>query len=119
MRVSREIRSGSPERVSPFAHARLGEYCPISVTLQVSAYYLRFRVKDRPGIIAQLATALATENISIDAILQLPNENQEDLPFIITVEPTSEHSVRAALARISEFDFLIEPPLAMPMERSL
>ena len=26
MRVAREIRSGSPERVSPFAHARLGEY---------------------------------------------------------------------------------------------
>ncbi len=119
MRVSREIRSGSPERVSPFAHARLGEYCPISVTLQVSAYYLRFRVKDRPGIIAQLAAALAAENISIDAILQLPNENQEDLPFIITVEPASEQSVRAALARISRFDFLIEPPLAMPMERSL
>src|SRR5579862_4567578 len=26
MRVAREIRSGSPERVSPFAHERLGEY---------------------------------------------------------------------------------------------
>src|SRR5579864_4792024 len=26
MRVAREIRAGSPERVSPFAHARLGEY---------------------------------------------------------------------------------------------
>ncbi len=32
MRVAREIRSGSPERVSPFAHARLGEYMPIPVT---------------------------------------------------------------------------------------
>ena len=30
MRVAREIRSGSPERVSPFAHARLGEYLPDS-----------------------------------------------------------------------------------------
>ena len=30
MRVAREIRSGSPERVSPFAHERLGEYQPIS-----------------------------------------------------------------------------------------
>ena len=55
MRVAREIRSGSPERVSPFAHERLGEYKPIPVTLHKSAYYLRFRVEDRPGIIARLA----------------------------------------------------------------
>jgi homoserine dehydrogenase len=119
MRVARELRGGSPERVSPFAHARLGEYLPISVTVQQSAYYLRFRVEDRPGIIAQLATALAAEGISIDAILQLPNANWRDLPFVITVEPTTEQSVRSAIARMAELNFLIEPPLAMPMEKSL
>ena len=48
MRVAREIRSGSPERVSPFAHERLGENKPVSVTLQQRAYYLRFRV-ERPA----------------------------------------------------------------------
>src|SRR5579884_544305 len=119
MRVAREIRSGSPERVSPFAHARLGEYKPIPITVHRSAYYLRFRVEDRPGIIAHLATALAAENISIDAVLQLPNANWRDLPFVITVEPATEESVRAAMARMAEMNFFIEPPLAMPMERSL
>lgn len=119
MRIAREIRSGSPERVSPFAHARLGEYLPISVTLHKSAYYLRFRVEDRPGIIAQLATALAAENISIDAVLQLPNANWRDLPFVITVEPATEQSIRDAIARMAELNFLTEPPLVMPMESSL
>jgi len=119
MRVAREIRSGSPERVSPFAHARLGEYLPISVTLHRSAYYLRFRVQDRPGIIAALASALAAENISIDSVLQLPQANWRDLPFVITVEPTTEESIRAAVARMSELNFLVEPALAMPMEESL
>src|SRR6202162_5960392 len=119
MRVAREIRSGSPERVSPFAHARLGEYRPISVTLHESAYYLRFRVHDRPGIIAQLAAALAAENISIEAVLQLPEANAGNLPFVITVEPTTEPSIRAALGRMEQLDFLTEPPLAMPMETSL
>ena len=119
MRVAREIRGGSPERVSPFAHERLGEYLPVPVTEHESAYYLRFRVKDRPGIIAQLATALAAENISIDAVLQLPNENWRDLPFVITVEPAKEQAIRAAIARMSEMNFLVEPPLAMPMEASL
>jgi homoserine dehydrogenase len=119
MRVAREIRCGSPERVSPFAHERLGEYQPISVTLQHSAYYLRFRVEDRPGIIAKLAGVLAAKGISLDAVLQIPAENWRDLPFVITVEPTSEQSIREALAEMSEHEFLVEPPLAMPMEKSL
>jgi homoserine dehydrogenase len=116
MRVAREIRSGSPDRVSPFAHARLGEYKPLPIALNHSAYYLRFRVKDRPGIIASLAAALAAENISLDAVLQLPQPNPNDLPFVITVAPTAEQSIRDALQRMSGMDFLIEPPLAMPME---
>jgi len=119
MRVAREIRCGSPERVSPFAHERLGEYKPIPITLNHSAYYLRFRVEDRPGIIAKLAAVLADQRISIDAVLQLPTLNWRDLPFVITVEPTSEQSVRNAIEEMSAMNFLLEPPLAMPMEESL
>jgi homoserine dehydrogenase len=119
MRVAREIRSGSPERVSPFAHQRLGEYKPISVTRHKARYYLRFRVEDRPGIIARLATVLAEKGISLDAVLQIPAENWRDLPFVITVEPTTEQSIREAVADMSATDFLLEPPLAMPMEEPL
>ncbi|MGH7552768.1 MAG: homoserine dehydrogenase [Longimicrobiales bacterium] len=119
MRVAREIRSGSPERVSPFAHERLGEYRPLSVTEQKRAYYLRFRVDDRPGIIAALAGILAAKQISLEAVLQEPCETKEDLPFVITVEPTSERAVREAVAEMSKLDFLLEPPLALPMEPPL
>ncbi len=115
MRVAREIRCGSPERVSPFAHERLGEYKPIPITLSRSAYYLRFRVEDRPGIIATLASVLAKQQISIDSVMQLPIENWRDLPFVITVEPTTEECIRAALREMSDMKFMLEPPLAMPM----
>src|SRR5579883_1747059 len=119
MRVAREIRAGSPERVSPFAHERLGEYKPIPVTLHESAYYLRFRVEDRPGIIAALSRVLADKQISLEAVLQLPSDNWRDRPFVITVEPASEQSIREAVAEMSANSFLVEPPLAMPMEKSL
>jgi homoserine dehydrogenase len=119
MRVAREIRSGSPERVSPFAHPRLGEYKPISVTLQKTAYYLRFLVEDRPGIIAALSTILAEKHISLDAVLQLPSETKHRLPFVITVEPSSEKAIREAVLEMSELDFMAEPPLALPMEGPL
>jgi len=119
MRVAREIRNGSPERVSPFAHERLGEYRPISVGRQKRAYYLRFRVTDRPGIIAALAGILAEKNISLEAVLQTPCDAKNDLPFVITVEPTSEDAVKEAVTRMSGLDFLLEPPLALPMEPGL
>jgi homoserine dehydrogenase len=119
MRVARELRHTTSERVSPFAHSTLAAYQPVSVTQHASAYYLRFRVEDKPGIIAQLATALAAERVSIDAVLQLPQANWRDLPFVITVEPAKESAIRAALARMAEMKFLVEPPLALPIEQAL
>jgi homoserine dehydrogenase len=116
MRVAREIRSGSPERVSPFAHERLGEYKPLSILEQSRPYYLRFLVEDRPGIIATLAGILADRHISLEAVLQLPSDDKHALPFVITVESTSERAVREAVEKMADLDFLREPPLALPME---
>lgn len=119
MRVAREIRSGSPGRVSPFAHAQLREHTPIPITQQTRAWYLRFRVKDRPGIIATLSAILAEKHISLDAVLQLPSDSKQSLPFVITLEPTPERAVREAVAQMASLDFLTEPPLALPMETTL
>jgi homoserine dehydrogenase len=119
MRVAREIRSGSPERVSPFAHERLGENAPVSVLLQRRPYFLRFRVDDRPGIIAKLAGILAAKNIGLEAVLQEPCDTKHDLPFVITTEETSEQSIREAVDEMSSLDFLKEAPLALPMETGL
>ena len=117
MRVAREIRFGSPERVSPFAHERLGDYKPLLIATQKLPYYLRFLVEDKAGIIATLATILAKHSIGIDAVLQLPREDWRDLPFVVTTEPASEQAIRAAVLDMRAADFLVEAPLAMPMER--
>ncbi len=117
MRVAREIRFGSPQRVRPFAHERLGEYKPLPSATQELPYYLRFRVEDKAGIIATLATILAKHDIGIDAVLQLPREDWRDLPFVVTTEPAMEQAIRAAILEIRDADFLVEPPLTMPMER--
>jgi len=117
MRVAREIRYGSPERVSPFAHERLGPYKPLPLGKQRLQYFIRFRVEDKAGIIATLATILAKHKIGIDAVLQLPREDWRNLPFVVTTEPATEQALRDALVEIREVDFLVEPPFAMPMER--
>jgi homoserine dehydrogenase len=119
MRVAREIRGGSPERVSPFAHERLGENKPVEITTQRRPFYLRFRVDDRPGIIAKLAGILASKNISMDAVLQEPSETKHDLPFVITIEESSEQQILEAIEEMSHLDFMREAPLALPMEPGL
>jgi homoserine dehydrogenase len=119
MRVARELRSGSAQRVPPFAHVELEPARILPLAALQQPWYLRFRVHDRPGIIASLAAILARHDVSVDAVLQLPAANKSDLPFVITVETTSEAAIRAALAEMSALDFMATPPVALPMEGNL
>lgn len=78
-------------------------------------YYLRFVVRDRPGILASIAAALARQGINCDAMLQEPGYPKDALPFVITLEACEEAAMRAALGEIAGFDFHAERPLALPM----
>ena len=119
MRVAREIVNGSPERVSPFAHPDLEAHAPVPIESQVRAHYLRFRVKDQPGIIASLASILADAGISLDAVLQEPSHNKADLPFVITIEPTEEGALRQAVRKMEGLGFLVDQPVTLPLEQGL
>ena len=74
---------------------------------------VRFIVKDRPGIVAGIASALARESINIDALLQKPGHSKATLPFVVTVEACASSALRHALAEIEQMDCLLEPPLEM------
>ena len=79
------------------------------------SYYLRFVVKDRPGILATIAAALAKQKVNLDAVLQEPGFPKDALPFVITVEACEERALRAALDEILKAEWHAEPPLALPM----
>ncbi len=74
---------------------------------------VRFVVKDRPGIVAAIASALARESINIDALLQKPGHSKAAMPFVVTVEPCSGSALRRAMAEVEQLDCLLEPPLEM------
>lgn len=78
-------------------------------------YYLRFVVKDRPGIIAAVATVLSRYGIGIDAVLQRPGYPHSALPFIITLETCRSAMLGCALQEINRLDFHVEPVLCMPI----
>jgi homoserine dehydrogenase len=71
---------------------------------------IRFVVKDKPGIIAEIARALAEQKINIHAIFQKPGYGKSNLPFVVTVEPCAGSALRRALAKIGSMDCLLEKP---------
>jgi homoserine dehydrogenase len=73
-------------------------------------HYIRFLVKDRPGIVAAITAALAEEKINIRAIVQKPGYPHDALPFVVTVEPCKSSTLQRALATMRTMDcFLVEP----------
>ncbi len=78
-------------------------------------HYLRFLVKDRPGIIASLATILSQCGINIDSVLQKPDCPKSHLPFLITLEECKVALVEQALQQINQLDFLVQPCLHLPI----
>jgi len=93
---------------------------PVEKTPTVTAdfttkHYLRFLVKDRPGIIASLATILSQCGINIDSVLQKPGCPKSHLPFLITLEECKASLVEQALQQIDSLDFLVQPCLHLPI----
>jgi homoserine dehydrogenase len=81
----------------------------------VVPHYVRFVVKDRPGIVAEVATVFAKFGISIDALLQRPGYPHSALPFIMTLESCSSALLDGALDEIGALDFHVAPPLCLPI----
>ena len=68
-----------------------------------TAYYLRLRVLDRPGVLADITRILADRAISIDAMVQKePGEGEEQVDIIMLTHLTVEKNVNAAIARIEQ-----------------
>jgi homoserine dehydrogenase len=80
-----------------------------------SRHYLRFRVKDEPGIIASLAQILCRYGINIDAVFQKSGYPKSNLPFVITLEACPASQVEEALKGIAPLEFLVAPCLNLPI----
>ncbi len=67
----------------------------------VTSYYLRLRVQDKPGVLADITRILADEDISIDAVIQKePGEGETQTDLILLTHQTREKRINAAIAKI-------------------
>jgi len=66
-----------------------------------TAYYLRMRVADQTGVLADITRILADSDISIDALMQRePEEGEASTDLILLTHETLEKQMNAAIARI-------------------
>ncbi len=88
---------------------------PIEET--VTAFYLRLRVADEKGVLAEITRILAEGDVSIDAVLQhesVEGESQTDL--IILTHETQEGRMRKALAKMQQLPTVLAPIVSLRKE---
>ena len=66
----------------------------------VTSYYLRMRVDDKPGVLADITRILADREISIDAMIQKePSEGEDQTDIILLTHRVVEKNVDDAIAQ--------------------
>jgi len=79
----------------------------------VAPHYLRFVVKDQPGIVAAIAGTLARVGVNIDSIVQHRGHAADKLPFVVTTEPCLPSTLDKAVTEMAKLEFMVEPPLCL------
>ncbi|WP_423196943.1 MULTISPECIES: homoserine dehydrogenase [unclassified Cupriavidus] len=82
-----------------------------------TSYYLRMRVADETGVLAEITRILAEAGISIDAMLQKESrEGEPQTDIIILTHLTREKQINAAIGRIESLATVLSPVTRLRME---
>jgi len=82
-----------------------------------TSYYLRLRVEDKPGVLADITRILADQHISIDAMLQRePEEGEGETDIIILTHVCREKAADAAIAKIESLPVVKRKVIRLRLE---
>ncbi|MDX8404167.1 MAG: homoserine dehydrogenase [Mariprofundaceae bacterium] len=79
-------------------------------------YYLRFMVKDEPGVMASITSVLADHRISLEALLQKERHAIQAVPIVMLTHETTEGNLQAAISRITALANVEEDVLILRKE---
>ncbi len=72
-------------------------------------FYIRLGVKDRTGVIAQISTLLADQDVSIESILQKGRDSNGAVSVVLMTHRTSEKAMASSLAGIEALEDVVQP----------
>jgi len=120
--VTRLITADPEHRVPHLAFQpdRLSKTPILPIAEVDTSYYLRIRVLDRPGVLADVTRILATSHISIEAMVQKePSEGEERVDIVMLTHLAREKNVDTAIARIEKLRTVVGKVTRIRLEELL
>ena len=87
------------------------------MTAHEGAYYVRLRVIDRPGVIADVTAVLRDRDVSMESIIQRGRDPEEPVDVVMTTHETTEAAMQQVLAQLGALDSVVEPATVIRIER--
>ncbi|MDC3382968.1 homoserine dehydrogenase [Candidatus Pelagibacter sp.] len=85
---------------------------PYNIDNYSNSLYLRFEVKDKPGVLSQITNRLAKYNISVKRLIQTPDKKNNKATIVIITHKTSElNSINCLAIFKNKKNFLKTPTL--------
>lgn len=79
----------------------------IPMSEKTGNYYLRFQVKDKPGVLGKITNVLGKHSISIESVIQKGKEpNGGDVQVVMMTHESREKDLKNAIKKINRFSFV-------------
>tara|TARA_B100002052_G_scaffold293203_1_gene315970 strand:+ start:1836 stop:3125 length:1290 start_codon:yes stop_codon:yes gene_type:complete len=75
-----------------------------------NSLYLRFEVKDKPGVLSIITSLLAKKNISVERLIQIPNHKKKTASIVIITHKSREIDVQNCLRSFSKNRNILKKP---------
>ena len=77
----------------------------------VNSLYLRFEVKDKPGVLSSITNRLAKYKISVKRIIQTPDKKNKKATIVIITHKTTELNSKKCLAVFNNSKNILKKPI--------
>ena len=82
----------------------------------LNSFYLRFLVKDRPGVLSSITKIFAKNKISIKNLIQKPDKKNNKATIIIITHENYEKNYNNLLFNLSKNKFILKKPTFIRIE---
>lgn len=107
--ATRPVFQGPARSLAPFT--------PVDPRKSISRAYMRFLVRDEPGVIAAVSETLAEAGVSIESFLQKPVEDAGGVPIVLTTHAVAESVLISAIDKIAGLPAVIDRPRLLRIAR--
>ena len=77
----------------------------------LNSLYLRFEVKDKPGVLSQITKQLANKSISVERLIQIPNHKLNTASIVIITHKSNELDVQTCLKTFRSNKNILKSPI--------